>query len=138
MAITTPLAWEIPGFSFSLPANADYSAEGTYQFTPVTAVASTGTGINTPTALAPVASTGDPIIGILQNNPTLGEGGTVVTNGISIVLAKDVFAIGDKLMACPSGGVLKATSGNYQIGLALGVGAAATYVPVLLINLGKA
>jgi hypothetical protein len=130
-------AWEIPGFSFSLPANADYSAEATYLFTPVRVLAATGSGISQPQAVAPVASTGDPIIGVLQNNPQLAEAATIVQNGISKALVKEAVSIGDKLMAAPSGGFQKATTGNYQTAIALDAGGPTQYVPVLLVNLGK-
>ncbi len=129
-------AWEIPGFSFSLPANIDMSVEATYQYTPVRALAATGAGINTPTAIAPVSATGDQMIGVLQNNPQLAEAGTIVNNGISKVLCKDTVAIGDKLMACPAGGFIKATSTKYAVAIALDVGAAGQLVPALLINMG--
>lgn len=129
-------AWEIPGFSYSLPANIDMSSEGAYEFTPVTVVAATGAGINTPQAIAPVALTGDPIVGVLQNNPQLAEAGTLVQNGISKAQVKQAVTIGAKLMAAPSGGFQLATSGKYVTALALDVGAPGNFVPVLLMNLG--
>lgn len=130
-------AWEIPGFQYSLPANIDMSSEGSYEFTPVTVVAATGVGINTPAACAPVAATGDQIIGVLQNNPTLAEAASLVQTGISKVLVKQAVTIGAKLMAAPVGGFQVATSGNYQVAIALDVGAPGNYIPALLVNLGK-
>lgn len=130
-------AWEIPGLSYSLPANQDMSTEGTYEFTPVTVVAATGTGINTPQALAPVAATGNPIIGVLQNNPQLAEAGTIVQNGITKGLIKQTVTIGALLMAAPTGGFQVATSGNYITGIAMDAGASGNLIPVLLVNLGK-
>lgn len=130
-------AWEIPGFSFSLPANQDLSAETTYLFTPVTVVAASGQGINTPAALAPVSATGDAIIGILQNNPQLAEAGTIVQNGISKALIKETVTIGQKLMAAPTGGFLVVTSTKFATAVALDGGDAGDYIPVLLVNLGK-
>jgi hypothetical protein len=130
-------AWEIPGFSFSLPANTDLSSESSNLFTPVIAVAATGAGINTDTAIAPVASTGDQIIGILQNNPFLGEAGDIVQNGITKVLCKGTISINQKVMATPSGGVIVCTAGNFAIGIALDNGAAGQYIPLLLTNMGK-
>jgi hypothetical protein len=129
-------AWSIPGFSFSLPANADYSVEATYLYTGVRALAATGTGITTETAVAPVSATGDPIVGVMQNNPQLAEAATIVQNGISKLLCKDTVAIGDKLMACPAGGFIKATTGKYAVAIALQAGAANQYVAGLLANLG--
>lgn len=131
------MAWEIPGFSFSLPANADYSAESTYQFTPVTVVAASGAGINTDSALAPVAATGDPIIGILQNNPALAEAGTIVQNGISKVKLGGSVSVGNKLMAIPSGGAILAQTGYYSFGIALDTGVTGDIISVLLVNNAK-
>jgi len=131
------MAYEIPGFSFSLPANIDMSVEATYQFTPVTAVAATGAGINTPTAIAPVAATGDPMLGILQNNPQLAEAGTIVVDGISKALLGGTVAIGDLLMATPSGGLQVATSGKYAVAQALEAGDSGNLIAVLLIRNGK-
>lgn len=130
-------AWEIPGFSFSLPSNTDQSSESTNLFTPVIAVAASGAGINTDTAVAPVAATGDQIIGIIQNNPMLGEAADIVMNGISKVLCKDVVSINQKVMACPAGGIIVCTTGKFAIGIALDNGAAGQYIPVLLTNMGK-
>lgn len=130
-------AWEIPGFAYSLPANIDMSSEGAYEFTPVTIVAASGAGINTPSALAPVAVTGDPIIGVLQNNPQLAEAGDIVQSGISKIQVKQAVTIGAKLMAAPAGGFQLATAGNYITALALDVGAPGNFIPGLLVNLGK-
>ncbi len=129
-------AWEIPGFSFSLPANADYSSEAAFMFTPVRAIAASGTGINTPVAAAPVAASGDPIIGVMQNNPQLAEAATIVNNGVTKALCKGVIAIGAKMAATPSGGFMTGVTGNYGVGIALDVGAANQYIPMLLVNLG--
>ena len=130
-------AWEIPGFSFSLPANADYTAQLTYQYTGVRCVVASGAGINTPVACAPIAATGDPIVGVMQNNPQLAEAATIVQSGISKVLVKDVVAVGAKLMACPAGGMITATSGKFVCGIALDASSAAgQYIPALLVNLG--
>jgi len=131
------MAWEIPVFSWSLPANQDMSSESTYLFTPVIAVAATGSGINTPVACAPPGSTGEPIVGILQNNPQLAEAGQIFTEGVSKCKVNGTVAIGDTLMSTPSGGLITATTGNYQVGIALDAGVAGDILPVLLVNLGK-
>jgi hypothetical protein len=130
-------AWEIPGFSFSLPANIDMSSESTYLFTPVNVFAATGAGIDTDAACAPVAATGDPAIGILQNNPQLAEAGTIVVDGISKALLGGTVSIGQLLMATPSGGLQVATSGKYAIAQALQAGVSGQYIAVLLVHNGK-
>jgi len=131
------MAFEIPGFSFSLPANIDMSSEAAYQFTPVAVVPATGTGINTPQAIAPVAATGDPAIGVLQNNPQLAEAGTVMVGGISKILLGGTVTIGQLLMATPSGGFQVATSGKYAVAQALEAGSSGQIITGLLLHNGK-
>lgn len=139
MANTNAYAcYEIPGFMIGvLEANIDMSVESTYQFTPVTVVAASGSGLVGPAALAPVSATGDQIIGILQNNPQLAEAGTVMQSGISKALIKQTVTIGAKLMAAPTGGLQVATAGNFAVAVALNAGVAGDVIPVLLTNLGK-
>lgn len=131
------MAWEIPGFTFSLPANADYGSQTSYLWTPVTAIPATGAGINTGAAAAPVAATGDPGIGILQNNPGLAEAATIMVNGISKALIKETVIVGDLLMNAPAGGLQKTTSGKYSVGQALQAGAPGDVIAVLLSRNGK-
>lgn len=131
------MAYEIPNFYCGvLAANQDLSAESTYQFTPVRVVASSGLGVSGLAAVAPVAATGDPILGILQNNPQLAEAATVMVEGISKVLAKGTLAVGDPIMAAPAGGVLKATSAKYVIGYALEPASAGDITTMLLKSNG--
>lgn len=130
-------SYEIPGFMVGvIEANQDMSVESSYQFTPVTVVAATGAGLTGPAGLAPVAATGDSIIGILQNNPQLAEAGTVMQNGISKAKIKQTVSIGQKLMAAPTGGLQVCTSGKDAVAIALNAGVAGDVIPVLLTNLG--
>ncbi len=132
------LAYEIPDFKLGIfPANVDLSVEATYQFTGVKLVTASGAGITTNAALAPVASCGDPIIGVLQNNPQVGEAGDVMQTGVSKVLLGDVASIMTKLAATPSNGFGPAASGQYAVALALEAGVAGDLVAALLVNLGK-
>lgn len=131
-------SYEIPSFYLGvLEANADYSVEATYQFTPVTVIPSTGVGVQLAAAVAPVAATGDAAIGILQNNPQLAEAATVMVHGVSKALIKQTVVVGDKLMAAPSGGLQKWVSGSgYNIARALNAGVAGDIIPVLLLRDG--
>lgn len=130
-------SYEIPGFMIGvLEANIDMSVEATYQFTPVTVVAATGAGLTGPAALAPVAATGDSMIGILQNNPQLAEAGTVMQNGISKARIKQAVSVGSKLMTAPTGGLQVCTSGKDAVAIALNAGVPGDIIPVLLTNLG--
>ena len=130
-------AWEIPGFAFSLPANIDMSSEGSYLFTPVNVVAASGVGIDTDSACAPVAASGDAAIGILQNNPQLAEAGSIMVSGISKALLGGTVSIGQLLMATPVGGLQVATSGKFAIAQALQAGVTGQYIAVLLVHNGK-
>lgn len=129
--------WEIPGLTFTLPANVDLSNETTFLYTPVAAIAATGAGINTPTACAPVAATGNPIVGILQNNPMLAEAANIMVDGISKALLGGTVTVGAQLMATPSGGLQVATSGNNSVAIALDSGVAGQIIAVLLKGNGK-
>lgn len=131
-------AWEVPGLTFSLPANIDMSVQATYQWTPVRALAATGAGINTPVACAPVAATGDPIVGILQNNPLLAEASNIMADGISQALLGGTVAVGDQLMATPLGGLQKATTGKNIVAIALDSGVSGQLIAVLLKGNGLA
>jgi hypothetical protein len=134
------MAYEIPGFMCGiLPANADYSVEATYQYTAVKAIAATattGTGAGGAAVSSPAAS-GDPILGVMQNNPLLGEAATVMVHGISKAQIQGTVAIGDLLMAVPGGKLAVATSGKYQVAQALESGADSDIVSVLLVRNGK-
>lgn len=132
------MAYEIPGFMIGiLPADADLSAAAK-QFTGVcahTAVNTTGTGGGGASLCIPSATT-SPIIGVLQNNPLLGEAGTVMHNGVSKVLAGGTFQIGDLLMCQSDGKFVKATSTNYAVAQALETGASGSIVAALLVRNG--
>lgn len=101
------MAYEIPGFSFTLPSNADLSA-AQYRF-----------GVCTGGKVA-VAGAGVDIIGVIQNKP----GGpdiatTIVSDGISKVSAGGVVTAGNKVMSNGSGQAITATPTNRAIGIAL-------------------
>lgn len=130
-------AIEIPGFTFSLPANQDSSSEATAQWMPVDVVPATSALVDEAAAFAPVSGTGGQGIGILQNNPQEGEAGDIMVNGISRAYANGVVAIGDSLMNTATG-LAKATAGNYQVGKALSASSATgQIISVLLVRNGK-
>ncbi len=131
------MAYEIPGFTVGiLPANTDLSNEGTYQFTAVNVVASTvstavnGAGVGTP------AASGDPSIGILQNNPLQGEAATVMVHGVSKAQIQGVVSVGNLLMSVPGGKLAVATSSKYAIAQALEDGIDSDIIAVLLVRNG--
>lgn len=138
MTITNNAAYEIPGFALGvLEANVDMSAEATWQFTAVSVVAASGSGLLGPSAVDR-GSAGDGCLGILQNNPLLGEAAEVMVSGVSKAKAGGTFVAGAKLMRDASGLMVLATTGNAIVALALQPGVSGTVGSVLLKNLGLA
>lgn len=117
------MAYEQPGFRIGfLAADVDMSTKATWQFAPVwlgPAANIVGHGSGGAALVAKGSLTGPPL-GILQNNPVVGEAGLVVVSGVSKYLAGGTIAIGDPL-GWNSGGtaLIKALSTFYAIGSAL-------------------
>lgn len=120
------MAYEIPGRTLTLLANADLSA---VQFTGV-ALDNTGKG--------GAPSAGASILGILQNKPTSGQEASVMLDGVSkMLVGSATVTAGDKVMVDSAGKAVTATSTNFAIGWALTTGAASTIITVALIPGGK-
>jgi dihydrodipicolinate reductase len=120
------VAFEIPGFSFSLIAAADLSA---LQFH--------GVNVNT-SGQAASPSAGGRVAGFLQNKPTLGQVGTVYRTGITkAVVGTGGVTAGDTVAVDATGAVVTAAAGNFGVGIALATAAATDIVSVLLVDLGK-
>lgn len=101
-------AWEIPGFSFTLPADTDMSA------TQYLAVDVNSTG----EAIVPTGA-GDRIVGIRQNKPVAGEAATIVHSGISLWTAGGVVTTGDLVSTDAAGKAKTAASTDLKQGIAL-------------------
>lgn len=99
------MAYEIPGKMVTFPAGST-SLE---QFTFV--------GMNTSGQVV-VATNGAPIVGVLQNKPTLvGQAASVMTDGISKVKAHgSTVSVGDLVTASSAGYVAAAAAGEYVVG----------------------
>jgi hypothetical protein len=117
------MAYEIPGFSWPAPANADFSS-GT--------VKNRAVGINsTGKAILP-ATNYVGIVGVAQNKPKAGEGVTIVSSGIVVMDAAGVndaaspanaaIAPGDIVTARTSDGkaVKAVTAASQVIGVVVG------------------
>ena len=106
------MAYEIPGFSFSLPSGTDFWSNGTgtqYQFVQINS-----SGV----VVAP--SAGGAVVGVRQNRPKAGEAATIMAHGISQVVSGDnTIVAGSLLAATATGNVAVATSGQYIVGTAL-------------------
>jgi len=80
-------AYEIPGFSWSLPSDADLSTgNGQFRFVNINA---TGEAI--------AAAAAGKAIGVRQNKPKVGEATTIVSSGIVMVEAGEAIAIGENI-----------------------------------------
>jgi hypothetical protein len=115
------VAYEIPGFSFTLPANADLS---TSQY--LAAVCTSGN--------AAVAGAGVDIVGVIQNKPTSGKATSLVVNGVTKGKIGAAVAVGAHLMTNASGQFITATSTNKKVGIALSAGSNANEVISILLK----
>lgn len=115
------MAYEIPGFSFSLVAAADLSTHQ-YKFVNIDA-----------TGKAALGGAGTRTVGVLQNKPTSGQIGTVVVTGVSKVVAGAAVAAGDSVQSDATGRAITLAAGIGE-GVALqAASGAGVVIPVLLI-----
>lgn len=103
------MAYEIPGFSYTLPSAADYTntaSVGQYRF--VKNVAGAGTVCGT---------LGERAVGVKQNTPKSGEAMTIMADGVSMIEAGAALAtIGTLVTTDANGRAVAATTGNYILG----------------------
>lgn len=74
----------------------------------------------------------EPIVGILQNDPKLGEHASVAVYGVSIGIAGEALVAGSLLTAGAGGKLVAASPGDRIVGIALEDAAANSQVSVLL------
>lgn len=121
--------YEIPGFSYSRPAAADYSVKATsgqFRFHKINSAGNT----------LPCAAL-DRAIGVRQNNPKAGEATTLVHTGIVFVEAGEAIAIGDPITSGTAGVADVATGAQPVLGTAFSAaGAAGELICVLLSLVG--
>lgn len=143
--VTNNAAWEQPGFSLGqFESNVDLSAESpagspTAQFCGVVLVAATGAGCVGPYAIALPASSGVPILGLLQNNPQVAEAAELVTFGVSKAQAGAAVSAAGVLLAVntTTGQLRAATAGDYIVAQSLQAAAGAgTIFSVYVDNYG--
>lgn len=117
------MAYEIPGFSFTLPAGADFSATAQFRFVDVN---------NAGKAVAPTL--GGTVVGVRQIKPRLNEACTIVHSGIVFVEAGAAITAGDMITTNAVGQALTAAAGNVVHGRALETATGAgIQIAVLLI-----
>lgn len=115
------MAYEIPGFSFTLPAGADLSA------TPYVFLDVNGSG------LAVAAAAAGRTVGVLGNKPKAGESATIMANGICQVVASAAIAAGAGVQAA-AGGQAVVLSAGVQLGIALEAASGAGSVIAVLLK----
>lgn len=102
------MAYGQAGDKVAYAADADYSATGQYR-----AVKRTATGI------VLCGANSNDFLGILQDDPALGEAGTVKTRDVSKVVAGGAFAAGDELTTDAAGRLVVATAGQQVLAVAV-------------------
>lgn len=102
------MAYEVPGFSFTLPAGADFSAGAQFRFCDVS---STGKAVN--------PSAGGGVIGVRYTKSKQDEAATIVHSGIAIVETGGAVAAGALVAADATGKAVTAATGNVVAGRAL-------------------
>ena len=100
------MAYEIPGFSFTLPAAADFS---TVQFRAVNVDAA---------GKAALAGAAGRVLGVMQNKPKTNEGTTIVCNGVSKFETGAAVAAGATVEVDASGRAITRAAG-IPVGIAL-------------------
>ena len=106
------MAYEIPGFKFTLVAGADLSALQ-YHFVK----------LNSSGQAVPVTAITDEPVGVLQNDPASGEEAEIMAFGISKLVADSAITTGDELGTSADGQADTIASGTdttvYKVGKAL-------------------
>lgn len=116
------MAYEIPGFSWTLVAGEDLDES---QFCGIDV---SGDG----EAVLPVQ--GGRCVGFVQNKPLSGRTATIVSSGITKVLVGVTgIEAGDNVIVDDDGSVIQAASGNRGVGVALKTNAAGELGTVLLM-----
>lgn len=102
------MAYEIPGFSYTLPAGVDFSASGQFRFVDVS---------NVGKAVAPTL--GGNVVGVRQIKAALNTACTVVQSGIVFVEAGAAVTAGAMVTTNAVGQAITAAAGQVVHGRAL-------------------
>lgn len=122
------MAYEIPGFSFTLPSAADYrTGNGQFRFVKVTT-----------TGKAQQTVAGESAVGVRQNTPNTDEAMTIVNSGIVFVEAGAAVTAGDLVSSDATGRAILGTTGHYVNGTALETASGAGIVIAVLLRDGTA
>lgn len=116
------MAYEIPGFSYTLVSAADFSVTGQFRAVNVDA-----------TGKAALPAAGGRIAGILNNKPKAGESATIVQSGISACEAGAAVTIGSTVEVDATGRVVPRAAG-VAVGIALETASAAGVKIAVLLS----
>jgi hypothetical protein len=120
------VAYEIPGFSFTLVAGEDLTSS---HFCAVDVEVSTGHVI--------LPTKGERVIGVIQNKPDDGESATIVVTGVTkMLVGVGGIVAGNNVTADDDGTVIQAESGDRCLGVALSTNVEGALGTVLLLNGG--
>ena len=119
------MAYEIPGFTFSLPSGADFFTGGAqFRFAAINAA---GQAIN-PTL-------GGLAVGVRYTKAKIGEAVTIVQSGIALVESGDATIVAGTLVASTAVGTARAAVvGDYVVGQALETSSATGVVIAVLLG----
>jgi hypothetical protein len=115
------MAYELPGFSYTLPSSADLSATP-YIFLDVNA-----------SGLAVAATAAGRVCGVLANKPKAGESATIIQNGIVQVIASAAITAGSSVQVA-AGGQAVVFSTGVLVGVALEAATGANSVIAVLLK----
>ena len=102
------MAYEIPGFSFTLPAGQDFrTGAGQFRFVNINSVAK-----------AVVPALGGQVVGVRQMRPNLNEATTIVGSGVSFVEAAGAITAGQEVTCDATGRAVVAAAGQRVHGIA--------------------
>lgn len=102
------MAYEIPGFTYTLPAGQDFrTGAGQFRFVNINSAGK-----------AVVPSLGGQVVGVRQMRPNLNEACTLVASGISFVEAGGVIATGAEVTCDITGRAVAAVAGQRVHGIA--------------------
>lgn len=117
------MAYEVPGFTFTLPAGADFSSGAQFRFCNVN---SSGKAVN--------PSAGGAVVGVRYTKSKADEATTIVQSGIAIVEAGAAITLGADVTTDNVGRAVTSASGNQRHGRALETASAAgVQIAVLLL-----
>lgn len=119
------MAYEIPGFTFSLPAGADFSAVNNYRFVSIN---SSGQ------AIVPIAA-GAVAIGVRYGKVATGRPVTIVATGIALAESGDATIVAGSLLGVTATGAVRvALTGDYIVGTALEASASVGVIIAVLLG----